>query len=77
MSNSIDKVEQKLNSGLQAKEDMVLMLAPHANMIQQVSAKSLPVNIFLQITPAPLTVAVLAELALLSTAHADFKLEVS
>lgn len=62
MSNSIEKAQQRLNKGDQVKEDMALMLAPHANLIQQ-------------ITPAPITVAVLAELALLSTAHTDFKLE--
>jgi len=62
MSHSLEKAEQKLNSGNQSKDDIVLKVAPHANMIQK-------------ITPAPLTVAVLAELALLSTSHADFKLE--
>jgi len=62
MSSSIEKAEQRLNKGEQVKEDMALMLAPHTNLIQQ-------------ITPAPITVAVLAELALLSTAHTDFKLE--
>ena len=36
MSNSIEKAEQRLNKGEQAKEDMALMLAPHANLIQQV-----------------------------------------
>ena len=77
MSNSIEKVEQKLNSGVQAKEDLALSLAPHSNLIQQVeiSHRNIPMTSS-QITPAPLTVAVLAELALLSTAHSDFKLQV-
>ena len=77
MSFSIEKVEQKLNSGVHAKEDLALTMAPQANLIQQVKVS--PRIILMtssQITPAPLTVAVLAELALLSTAHSDFKLQV-
>ena len=41
MSNSIEKAEQRLNKGEQAKEDMALMLAPHANLIQQVAPTKL------------------------------------
>ena len=41
MSNSIEKAEQRLNKGEQGKEDMALMLAPHANLIQQVAPTKL------------------------------------
>ena len=41
MSNSIEKAEQRLNKGEQVKEDMALMLAPHANLIQQVAPTKL------------------------------------
>ena len=41
MSSSIEKAEQRLNKGEQVKEDMALMLAPHANLIQQVAPTKL------------------------------------
>ena len=41
MSSSIEKAEQRLNKGEHVKEDMALMLAPHANLIQQVAPTKL------------------------------------
>ena len=49
MSNSIEKAEQRLNKGEQVKEDMALMLAPHANLIQQVVPTKLSIrNLYLE-----------------------------
>ena len=36
MENSVEKAEERLNAGTRAKDDLVILLAPHANMIQKV-----------------------------------------
>jgi len=58
---SVSSAERRLTAGDQSKDDMANALAPYANWVQQ-------------ITPVPMAVASLAQLAVLSTAHVDFKL---